>query len=158
MPPGSLETSFRSNASRAAAEILVVVAICRSEIPRRSRAGRSMPPKSPVGVTPFASDTDEAGVTLDKGGSRVKPMGDRDDQLVQARSLEERYRRDSRGTRGGDGFDPLEGHAADRNDGECRAPAGGRELGEPGNRVAGGLATGWEHSSEHEVIASTGGL
>src|SRR6187455_816984 len=48
MPPGSLEMSLRSSASSAAAEILVLAAICRSEIPRRSRAWRSFPPKSSI--------------------------------------------------------------------------------------------------------------
>src|SRR6188508_3756402 len=48
MPPGSLEMSLRSSASSAAAEVLVLAAICRSEIPRRSRAWRSFPPKSSI--------------------------------------------------------------------------------------------------------------
>ena len=46
MPPGSFEMSLRSSASSAATEIFVVAAICRSEIPRPSRAWRSFPPKS----------------------------------------------------------------------------------------------------------------
>src|SRR5436309_13138611 len=48
MPPGSLEMSFFSRASSAAAAILVLDAICRSEMPRRSRAWRSFPPKSSI--------------------------------------------------------------------------------------------------------------
>ena len=47
MPPGSREISLRSSASSAATEILVVLAICRSETPRFSRAALSMLPKSP---------------------------------------------------------------------------------------------------------------
>src|SRR5437899_12153331 len=48
MPPGSLEMSFFSRASSAAAAILVLDAICRSDMPRRSRAWRSFPPKSSI--------------------------------------------------------------------------------------------------------------
>jgi hypothetical protein len=48
MPPGSFETSLRSSASSAAGEIFVLAAIWRSEMPRRSRAWRSFPPKSLV--------------------------------------------------------------------------------------------------------------
>src|SRR5688500_17650843 len=48
MPPGSLEMSLRSSASSAGTEIFVVAAIWRREIPRRSRASRSFPPKSVV--------------------------------------------------------------------------------------------------------------
>src|SRR5687768_2433532 len=47
MPPGRRETSFRSSASSAAIEILVALAIWRSETPRRSRASRSLAPKPP---------------------------------------------------------------------------------------------------------------
>ena len=48
MPPGSFEMSLRSSASSAAAAIFVLAAICRSEMPRRSRAWRSFPPKSSI--------------------------------------------------------------------------------------------------------------
>src|SRR6185436_5218423 len=48
MPPGSFEMLFFSRASSAAAAILVLEAICRSEMPRRSRAWRSFPPKSSI--------------------------------------------------------------------------------------------------------------
>src|SRR5436190_22073050 len=51
MPPGSFEMSLRSRASSAAAEILVLAAIGLSEMPRRSRAWRSLPPKSPIAAT-----------------------------------------------------------------------------------------------------------
>src|SRR6186997_2262950 len=46
MPPGNREMSFRSSASRALTEILVALAISRSEVPRRSRASRIFLPKS----------------------------------------------------------------------------------------------------------------
>src|SRR5262245_2743354 len=49
MPLGRREMSLRSSASSTATEIFVALAICRSETPRRSRAARSMPPKSPLG-------------------------------------------------------------------------------------------------------------
>src|SRR5437762_9754985 len=48
IPPGRREMSFRSSASSTATEIFVALAICRSETPRRSRASRSLLPKSPV--------------------------------------------------------------------------------------------------------------
>ena len=48
MPPGRREMSLRSSASSTPTEIFVAFAIWRSEIPRRSRASRSLPPKSDV--------------------------------------------------------------------------------------------------------------
>src|SRR5882672_5145097 len=49
MPPGSREMSLRSSASSTATEIFVALAICRNDTPRRSRAARNLPPKSPMG-------------------------------------------------------------------------------------------------------------
>src|ERR1700680_4472540 len=47
IPPGRREMSLRSSASSALTEIFVVLAISRSDMPRRSRASRSLLPKPP---------------------------------------------------------------------------------------------------------------
>src|ERR1700730_6737463 len=47
IPPGRRDASLRSRASSAATVIFVAFAIWRSDMPRRSRASRSLLPKSP---------------------------------------------------------------------------------------------------------------
>src|SRR3954469_17828577 len=99
MPPGSLEMSLRSRASSAAAEILVLAAICRSEMPRRSRAWRSFPPKSSISA-----------VTLDnlRNGCQTH---------------EEAHGRETRGARVAAARRALGGHAANRDHGKRRMRA-----------------------------------
>src|SRR6185436_12874013 len=113
MPPGSLEMSFFSSASSAAAAILVLDAICRSEMPRRSRAWRSFPPKSSISA-----------VTLDnlRKGCQTHEHADR---------------RETRRARVAHGRHALPGDAANRDHRKRRSSADVPERIEAGDRMAG---------------------
>src|SRR5262245_2005206 len=103
IPAGSLEMSLRSSASRIATEILVAFAICRSETPRRSRAARSLPPKSPG-----ARSTDMANSTNGDHRTQLIMLGSRF-QTVN----EETDRGDAGGAGGQHIGDPIRGDPAD---------------------------------------------
>src|SRR3954454_4776508 len=130
MPPGSLEMSLRSRASSAAAEILVLAAICRSEIPRRSRARRSFPPKSSICAATLDNlrkrcQTHEE---FDRGKSRGAGVGD----LAHARSID----------------------AADRDHRQGRARTDGAQRLDAGDAMRGRLAGRRKDGAEEQVVAA----
>src|SRR5262245_12391620 len=130
-PPGSLEMSLRSRASSADAEILVLAEICLSEIPRRSRAWRSFPPKSSMGA-----------VTLDN--------------LLKRCQTHEQP--DGCETRGARGFDLLRARsvdAANRNHRQRRSAADRFQRVDASDRMSLGLARGRKHRAEHQVVAAS---
>src|SRR6188508_3584222 len=129
MPPGSFEMSLRSSASSAAAEILVLAAICRSEIPRRSRAWRSFPPKSSMSAA-----------TLDNLGKTCQ-------------THEQFDRRVSRGAGAGDRLQPRSIDAPDRDDRERRARARRAEDVESGDGMSRRFACGGKDGAEQQIVA-----
>src|SRR5262249_33725509 len=132
-PPGSFEMSFRSSASSADAEIFVLAAICLSEIPRRSRAWRSFPPKSSM-----------APVTLDNLRKRRQ-------------THEHPAGRETGGPGGLDVFPARPIHAANRDDRQRRAPAHVLQRVEAGDRMSLGLSRRGKDRAEHQVVASAVG-
>src|SRR3954451_21533304 len=128
MPPGSLEMSLRSRASSAAAEILVLAAICRSEMPRRSRAGRSFPPKSSM-----------CAVTLDNLRKRCQ-------------THEQFYRGEARRAGIDDRRDSRSIDAADRDDRQRRPRAHRAQRLEPGHGMLRRLPRRTEDGAEEQIV------
>src|SRR5688500_8575589 len=146
MPPGSLETSFRSSAASAETEIFVVAAIWRSEIPRRSRASRSLPPKSVVTAVNLDTPIRACQRATQGGHGRSDVLG----------IGEEADRRDSRRA-GRDGFRrAIFSDAADRKHGQLHTVAHSTEGIDTGNGMVRGFASRREDCTKQQVVAPSG--
>src|ERR1051326_2007662 len=155
IPPGRREMSLRSRASRTPTEIFVALAIWRSVTPRRSRASRSLPPKSVAGRSPGTNGT---ALMLGSRSDRVKPRAHAvDDIRHRRRRREESNGRDAR--RAGRGHIPraVHRHPPDRQDGRGRRANDVGQTGGSEKRRAVVLRSGTEDGAGDEVIDRTGG-